>query len=83
MTLLPEPATIQGAVRGSQVAKRIGQTFSVDPKKRTCRLPFLKDVALEKPGCCCLVMSIACDIVVRRGIRWGEPFLNALPQLAP
>jgi hypothetical protein len=28
-------------------------------------------------------MSTTGDVVVRRGVRWGEPFVNVLPQLVP
>ena len=65
------------------VGKRTGQTFSVDPEKRPRRLPLLKKAAFQKPGRCFLVMSATCDVVVRRGIRWREPFVNALSELVP
>ena len=34
--------------------------------------------ALKKPGCHFLVMSTTCNVVVRRGVRWGEPMVNAV-----
>ena len=79
MTLLPEPATRY--IRMSQSEKRTSQTFSMDPKKRTCWLPLLEDAALEKPWCSFLVMSTTCDVVVSWGVWWREPFVNTLPQL--
>ena len=41
------------------------------------------DAPIKKPRCCFLVMSSACNIVVGRGIRGGEPFVGVLPQLVP
>jgi hypothetical protein len=81
--LLPEPATIRDGIRGEQVGKRTGQTLSVDPKKRSCRLPLLKDAALKEPACRFLVISTTRDVVVCRRVWWGEPFVNAFPQLFP
>jgi hypothetical protein len=53
-----------------------GLTFSLDPEKRSCRLPRLKDVALNEPGCLFPVEYTTGDVVVHRGVWWGEPFVN-------
>ena len=42
----------------------MGQTFSVNPEKRTLRLPLLKDAALEKPRRGFLVMSATRNVMV-------------------
>jgi hypothetical protein len=43
----------------------------------------MKDAAFEEPGCCFLVMRTTRNVVVRRGVWRGKPFMNALPQLVP
>lgn len=58
-----------------------GRTFSVDPKKGTRHLPFPEDATLKKPSCCPLVMSTTCNVMVRRRIWWGEPFMKVVPRL--
>jgi hypothetical protein len=60
---------------------RTGRTLPVNPKERSFGFPFLVDVSLEEPCCGFLVMSITGNVMVSRRIRWGEPFVDALPQL--
>ena len=49
------------------------RTFSVEPQKRTIRLPFGEDTSLEKPLGSLLAMGTTCNIVVSRRIRRREP----------
>ena len=58
-----------------------GRTLSMNPKERSFGFPFLVNVSLEEPCCDFLVMSITRDIMISRRIRWGEPFVDAVPQL--
>ena len=53
----------------------------MDPKERAFGFPFLVDASFEEPRCRFLVMGTARDVMVSRRIRWGEPFVDALPQL--
>jgi hypothetical protein len=53
----------------------------MDPQERR-PLPLFEYIALEEPGCCSLVVSLACYIVVCRGIREGEPIFQFLSELA-
>jgi hypothetical protein len=59
----------------------IGLTLSVNPKERSFGFPFLVNTSLEEPCCGFLVMSITGNVMVSRRIRWGEPFVDAVPQL--
>jgi hypothetical protein len=52
------------------------RTFAMDPQERRGPLPFFKYATLEEPRCCSLVVSLACNIMIRRGIRRGEPILQ-------
>jgi hypothetical protein len=60
---------------------RTGRTLSVNPKERSFGFPFLVNASLEEPCCGFLVMSITGDVMISRRIRWGEPFVDVLPQL--
>jgi len=57
------------------------RTLSTNPKEGSFGFPFLVNVSLEEPSRGFLVMSIAGNIMVSGRIRWGEPFVDALPQL--
>ena len=57
------------------------RTFSMNPKQRTCILPFLKDASLKEPGCGSLVVSTARNVMVGGRVRWREPSVKVLPQL--
>ena len=68
-TLLPEPATkmrISGVRSGGQEKR---DTFAIDPQERGRQLPLFENIALKKPGCRSLVVGLACDIMICRGIR--------------
>jgi hypothetical protein len=60
---------------------RTVRTLSVDPNERSFCFPFLVNVSLEEPSCGFLVMGITGNIMISRRIRWGEPSVDALPQL--
>ena len=80
--LLPEPAKKEDAFRAYLGEMGQVRTFSVNPKERTCCLPLLKDAPFKEPGCGSLVVSTACNVMVRGRVWWGEPSVKALPQLA-
>ena len=50
----------------------------MDPQKGRRRLPLFENTALEKPGCCSVVVGLACNIMISRGIRRREPLLSFL-----
>ena len=58
-------------------------TFTVDPKKRTRRLPFLEGTALKEPRCRSFEMGTTGNVMVGGWVRWGEPLAKALTQLIP
>jgi hypothetical protein len=58
-----------------------GRTLSVNPKEGSFGFPLLVNVSFEEPCCGFLVMSITGNVMISRRIRWGEPFVDALPQL--
>jgi hypothetical protein len=57
------------------------RTLSVNPNERSFGFPFLVNASVEEPCCGFLVMSITGNVMISRRIRWGEPFVDALPQL--
>jgi hypothetical protein len=57
---------VRGA-RSSRTGK--GRTFPVDPQERRRLLPLFEYTSLEEPRCGSLVVSLACYIVVGRGVR--------------
>jgi hypothetical protein len=65
--------------------KKAGQThtFTMDPQEETCRLPFLKCAALSEPRRSSIEVISACDVMVCRGIRRGEPASDVLLKLIP
>jgi hypothetical protein len=71
-TLLPEPATKMG-ISGVCSGEEKEGTFSVDPQERRRHLPLFENATLEKPGSCSIVMGLACNIMICRGIRGREP----------
>jgi hypothetical protein len=62
--------------RSSRRGKK--RTFAMDPQEGRGPLPLFEYTALEKPGCRSLVVSLACNIMVRRGIGGREPILKFL-----
>jgi hypothetical protein len=64
-------------VRGGWISRKGKErTFAMDPQERRRLLPLFEYTALEEPGCCSLVVSLACYIVVCRGVRRREPVLK-------
>ena len=76
-TLLPDPATRRES-EGHRVIEGKERTFAMDPQERRRSLPLFEYTALEEPRCCSLVVSLACYIVVGRGVRRREPILQFL-----
>jgi hypothetical protein len=72
---------VKTSSRGIRWKIGTGPTLSVNPKERPFGFPFLVIVSLEEPCCGFLVMNITGDIMINRRIRWGEPFVDDLPQL--
>jgi hypothetical protein len=66
-------------VRGARSSRKGKErTFAMEPQERRRSLPLFEYTALEEPGCCSLVVSLACKIMVRRGIWRREPILQFL-----
>jgi hypothetical protein len=64
-------------VRGAQSSRKVKEhTFAVDPQERRRLLPLFEYTTSEEPGCCSLVVSLACCIMIGRGVRGGEPILK-------
>jgi len=80
-TLAGASYNVKTSSRGIGSKIETGRTLSMDPKERSFGFPFLVNVSLEEPCCGFLVMSITGNIMISRRIRWGEPFVDAVPQL--
>jgi hypothetical protein len=59
------------------------RTFSVDPEKRTFRLPVIEYAALKEPFRGSLMMYRTCDVMVGRWVWWREPPAKVLSHLIP
>ena len=81
--VFPEPAKNVDSDEGRIGEELEERTFSIDPEKRTGRLPFAKHVAFEEPLGSFPVMTIACDVVIGGWIRGQYPFSEALSRLTP
>ena len=80
--LFPEPAK-RGAIRRHVNSTSYAQTFAMEPQQGALRLPFLIDVLVENPHCGSLVLRVARDVVICRGIRRGQPSLEVLNDPLP
>jgi len=59
------------------------RTFSVDPEKRTFRLPVIEYAALKEPLRGSLMMDSTRNVMIGRWVRWREPPAKVLPRLIP
>jgi hypothetical protein len=78
ITLLPDPATKSGVRKEGSKRVKKEHTFAMDPQERRRPLPLFEYTALEKPRRGSFVVSLACDVMVRRAIRGREPILQFL-----
>ena len=50
----------------------------MNPQQGARRFPFLIDILAKNPHCGSLVLRVARDVMICRGIRWGHPPLEVL-----
>ena len=55
----------------------------MDPEQGSRRLPSLINILAEDPHCGSLMLSAARDVVICRGIRRGQPFLELVKDSLP